>query len=275
MNKILSSILVAASIFGFTESSVADVKEVGDLTTISVEAPFGLPTDNVTDGEIVAHKAFVLKHDNDAKIPVWVAYTLTPQHSEGTIGRQNDFKHDVLIPVGERAELNDYRNSGYDKGHLANNADMAWELDVDQDSFLLSNMAPQLHAFNAGIWEELEENVRGWAFNRQHTILVYDGPIYNKQDKTIGDDKVVVPHAFYKIVVDTKTDETMAFIFPHKAISIKDDMTPYLVSVADVEKATGVTFPIPSDKKRIAGSVWPDDLSKFNADRNAKRKAAK
>jgi endonuclease G len=275
MKKLVASLMLAMASIGFVENSVAQPKEVGDVSTISVEAPYGLPTDNVVDGEIVAHKAFVLKHDNNAKIPVWVAYTLTPQHSEGTIGRQNDFKHDTLIPIGERAELNDYRNSGYDKGHLANNADMAWELDVDQDSFLLSNMAPQLHAFNAGIWEELEENVRGWAFNRQHTMLVYDGPIYNKSDKTIGDDHVVVPHAFYKIVVDTQTNEVMAFIFPHQAISIKADMTPYLVSVYDVEKATGVTFPIPASKKSVASSVWPDDLSKFNSDRNAKKKAAK
>lgn len=274
MSKILASLLLAASFLGFVEPAVSATKEVGQTSSISVEAPFGLPTDNV-DGTIVAHKAFVLKHDNAAKIPVWVAYTLTPQHSEGLVARQDSFKADTLLQVGERAELNDYRNSGYDKGHLANNADMAWELDVDQDSFLLSNMAPQLHAFNAGIWEELEENVRGWAFNRQHTMLVYDGPIYNSQDKTIGNDHVVVPHAFYKIVVDDTTNESMAFEFPHKAISIKDDMTPYLVPVSKIEKDTGVTFPVPGNKTVAAKSVWPDDLSKFKADKAAKKAASK
>lgn len=273
LNKFAKFVIASLLFIGFIEDTAA-VTEVGQTSSISVEAPLGLPTDSV-DGTVVAHKAFVLKHDNAAKIPVWVAYTLTPGHSEGTVARQNDFKSDKLLQEGQRAELNDYRNSGYDKGHLASNADMAWELDVDQDSFLLSNMAPQLHAFNAGIWEELEENVRGWAFNRQHTILVYDGPIYDKSDKTIGEDHVVVPHAFYKIVIDTVSKETMAFIFPHKAISIKDDLKPYLVSVDDVEKATGVAFPVLGSEKTVANAVWPDDLTKFHADRDAKKKAAK
>lgn len=271
MKKFLFGLLIAAGVLGFVETAAA-FKEVGQTSSIAVEAPYGLPTDNV-DGEVVAHKAFVLKHDNAAKIPVWVAYTLTPQHSEGLVARQDSFKADTLIPVGERAELNDYRNSGYDKGHLANNADMAWELDVDQDSFLLSNMAPQLHAFNAGIWEELEENVRGWAFNRQHTMLVYDGPIYDKSDKTIGKNKVVVPHAFYKIVVDVDTKESMAFIFPHKAISIKDDLKPYLVSIDEVERVTGVEFPTLGSEKTAAEAVWPNDLAKYKADK-ARLKAA-
>jgi endonuclease G len=274
MKKLLAALLIAAGVFGLVDGSTAATNEVGQTSSIAVEAPFGLPTDNV-DGTIVAHKAFVLKHDNAAKIPVWVAYTLTPQHTEGLVARQDSFKADALLHEGQRAELNDYRNSGYDKGHLANNADMAWELDVDQDSFLLSNMAPQLHAFNAGIWEELEENVRGWAFNRQHTMLVYDGPIYNKQDKTIGADHVVVPHSFYKIVVDEVTKESMTFVFPHQAISIKADMTPYLVSVDAVEKATGVSFPVPGSKTVVAKVVWPDDLSKFKADKSAKKAAAK
>lgn len=245
----------------------AGVSWTSQCSVASVEAPFGLPTDKVTNGSTLCHKAYVLKHDNAAKIPVWVAYTLTPKHAEGCVPRQDTFIPDPMLPVGQRAELKDYTNSGYDKGHLANNADMAWDLDVDKESFLLSNMAPQVHPFNAGVWEELETNVRGWAFNRQHTMLVYTGPIYNGQDKTIGTNKVVVPHAFYKIVVDTNTNESMAYIFPHQPLSMKADMTPYLVSVQDVQKATGVVFPVPGDKTVKAKAVWPDDIAKFTADK--------
>jgi len=253
----------------FTMPASAGVSWNTQASQCAAEAPYGFPTDKVSHGTFICHTAYALKHDNDAKIPVWVSYTLTPAHAEGCVARQDSFIPDPMLPVGQRAELKDYTNSGYDKGHLANNADMAWDLNVDKESFLLSNMAPQIHPFNAGIWEELETNVRGWAFNRQHTMLVYAGPIYNSSDKTIGHNKVVVPHAFYKIVVDVNTKETMAYIFPHQAISIKNDMTPYLVSVSGVEKATGITFPVPVDKGLVAKSVWSDDIAKFTADKKA------
>jgi endonuclease G len=265
MKKFLAALVIAVSTL---VSAPASYAASTPCAIASVEAPLGLPTDKVV-GTQLCHKAYVLKHDDVAKIPVWVAYTLTPKHSEGCVPRQDSFIPDPLLPVGKRAELKDYTNSGYDKGHLANNADMAWDLNVDKESFLLSNMAPQIHPFNAGIWEELETNVRGWAFNRQHTMQVYTGPIYGPQDKTIGPNKVVVPHAFYKIVIDTATKEEMDFEFPHQALSIKNDMTPYLVPESKIEKDTGITFPVPGNKAVAAKSVWPDDIAKFTADKKA------
>lgn len=227
----------------------------------AAEAPYGFPKDSVARGSVVCHTAYVLKHDNVAKIPAWVSYTLSPEQTEGCFKRSDAFAADPKLRFGGRAEKSDYRRSGYDKGHIANSADMTWDQEVDRESFYLSNMTPQTHAFNAGIWKELEMNVRSWAFTRKHTLLIYAGPIYNASDKTIGDNKVVVPHAFYKIVVDTVTKDSLAFLFPHSAPP-GSDLSPYLTSVEKVEKASGISFslPFPNDKKSV-GTLWTGNLN--------------
>jgi endonuclease G len=226
----------------------------------SAQMPYGEPKDTKTNTAKICRTAYATEHDNVAKIPVWVSYTLTPEHSIGCIARSNAFAADISLPVGSRSELSDYIGNGYDQGHNANDADMSWDLKVEHESFLLSNMSPQLPALNRGIWKVLESNVRAWAYDRKHTLLIYVGPVYDiTKDKTIGTNKVVVADAFYKIVVDTQTKETLAFIFPHKG-AINADLKPFQTSVAEVEKQTGIVFSVPTIKTSIT-LIWPEDLA--------------
>lgn len=233
---------------------------------------FGIPTDSKTNVVTMCRKAYILQEDEVAKIPSWVAYTLTPKETVGCVPRSNAFKADGDLSKGQRSEKSDYAKSGYDIGHIANDADMSWNPDVEKESFLLSNMAPQLPEFNRGIWKVLESDVRAWAYSRNHELVVYAGPIYDSsKDKTIGADKVVVADGFYKIVVDTQTKETLAFIFPHKGAP-DANLVPFLTSVSAVEKATGITFPVPSDKSKV-GNLWQTDLKSVAAEK--KKECAK
>ena len=55
---------------------------------------------------------FVICQDMNWKIPVWVGYHLTENGLEGSEKRTNDFRPDLDLRPGERAELADYRGSG-------------------------------------------------------------------------------------------------------------------------------------------------------------------
>ena len=232
--------------------------------------PFGAPTakPNTTT---ICRSAYMVNHDPVAKIPVWVAYSLQPATAISCLPRDDAFAPDNSIPKGQRAELVDYQKSGYDQGHLANNADMSISAQAAKESFLLSNMSPQLPGVNRGIWKQLESSVRAWTFNQKHNLTVYAGDIWTSTSKTIGPDKVVVPDYLWKVVIDQSTKKSVAFIFPHKEGLDATNLAPFQTTVAAVEKATGLVIPVPDDKN-TKNALPPADL---NAVTNAKKAACK
>jgi endonuclease G len=243
------------------------------IASCSVHAPWGFPKAK-TQGTGICRHAYVTLNDTTAKIPVWVSYTLTPQNALGCVPRSNGFAPDQSLPKGTRAELSDYAKSGYDIGHVAPNGDMSFNDRAEKESFLLTNMYPQLPGLNRGIWKLLETATRGWAVQRGHSIVVYVGAIYGPGDKTIGENKVVVPHMFYKIVTDTVTGEVMAFAFKHEG-GQGNDLVKVRVSIDAIEKASGVAFSFPANAKEVpGGQIWPVDYGALTNAKRAKCKGA-
>jgi len=223
----------------------ASASECHDHTAIGV--PSQAP-------QLLCREGYALSHDGNLKIPIWVQYRLTAQKARGGgVGeRSNDFRADTELYEGGRSELEDYRGSGYDRGHIAPAADMKWSAKAMSESFLLSNMAPQVgKGFNRGIWSKLEARVRSWAIDRGE-VYVISGPIFTKgaehYNETIGPDHVAVPTHFYKIVYDPLRKEAIAFVLPNHESKAKD-LPDYRVSIAAIEKKTGLDFLNRLDKK--------------------------
>ena len=154
--------------------------------------------------------------------------------------RANRFRSDPEIPTGS-ATTADYRRSGYDRGHLAPAADMAFSVQTMADSFFMSNMSPQKPAFNRGIWKRLEEQVRQIAI-REKAIYVVTGPILpKKKTVTIGANQVTVPTHYYKVIFDlTPPRKMIGFILPNEGSD--RPLEDFAVTVDVVEKATGLDF---------------------------------
>lgn len=234
------------------------------MAQCAVDAPYGFPSGK--QGTPLCRLAYATTVDNSAKLPIWTVWTITPAEAIGCIPRTNAFVADQSIPKGQRAEPDDYAGTGYDKGHVAPDGDLSFDQQVEYESFLMTNMMPQSGGLNRGIWKLLETYTRGWAAQKNHNITVYAGPIYNAQDKTIGVNKVVVPHAFYKIVIDNTTKEVLAFIFPH-AGNQGTDISVVQSSVTEVERQTGIKFPLPQ------GAVLNKSAKDFPVDFGALTKA--
>lgn len=204
---------------------------------------FGYPGDEKI---ILKREAYVVGYNPEKKVADWVSYHFTDAYLVKKAARSNDFRPDLDLAPDQRAELKDYRRSGYDMGHLAPAADMTRSKQIMSESFLLSNMAPQVGpGFNRGIWRILEGKVRDWV-RKKKNIYVIDGPIYDSSDgKTIGPDKVVVPERFYKIIVSCTEDgrdlDAIAFILPNKR-SPNNMLPKFIVSIDEIEKATGLDF---------------------------------
>jgi endonuclease G len=196
-----------------------------------------------TTGQVVTHKHYTLSYNEEHEQAEWVAYKLTKENlRKPRVKRAKKFKQDDYVTTLS-AKHSDYTHSGYTRGHLAPAGDMAFSTEAMSETFYMSNMSPQLKEFNGGIWRELEETVRDWAFDNDE-LYVVSGPILNKENiiKKIGHNKVSVPNQFYKIVLDLKEPElkSIAFLMPNeKSIN---PIKSYVVSIDQIEDITGIDF---------------------------------
>lgn len=214
------------------------------LTLVAGEPP---RYDNLTLGApgeadiVIDRIGFALGYVDEHKQSAWVIYKMTRSEVETKVAKRTDrFKADPSIPTGS-AHPDDYRKSGYDRGHLAPAADMAWSEQAMTDSFYMSNIAPQKPAFNRGIWAKLEAQVRAFAVAEEE-IYVVTGPVLPREKTiTIGANAVTVPSHFYKVVYDlTPPCKMIAFVLPNEGSS--RPLSDFAVTVDAVEELTGLDF---------------------------------
>lgn len=191
--------------------------------------------------QIIVHSAYTIQYNEKYEQADWTAYALTGDMLTGVTGRTDDFRPDPAVPTGSATPA-DYKGSGYDKGHLVPANDMAFSPVCMSETFFMSNMSPQVPAFNRGIWKQLEELVRKWAKDNGG-IYIVTGPVLKDGGfDTIGPDRVAVPKRFFKVILDYREPELKAigFIVPNR----KADESPesYAVTVDKVEEETGLDF---------------------------------
>lgn len=187
---------------------------------------------------VVVHKAYTLEYSEEHEQALWVAYLITAGYVDGDAARTNDFREDASVKT-KSADLMDYKRSGYSRGHLCPAGDMKWDATAMSETFLLSNMSPQLQEFNDGIWKKCEERVRTWA-RKYDSLYVVTGPVLKPGLPTIGHNEVSVPELFYKIVYDPHRQVALAFLVPHHGN--KKGPKQFVVSIDEVERITGIDF---------------------------------
>jgi len=147
---------------------------------------------------------FAVLHSGKSKSPVYVAEVLTRERLQAARdeARTDVFFADARVPARERASLDDYRGSGYDRGHMAPAADMADPQSMAQ-SFSLANIVPQAAEHNRGAWAKIETDTRRYVSRTSGPVYVITAPVYAAtQVKTIGAGAVWVPTHLFKLVFD-------------------------------------------------------------------------
>ena len=196
----------------------------------------------------VCREGYSLLHNDLTHIPDWVAEDVTADEIVGKAQRKNNFMPDPETPPPAGATLQNYSGSGFDRGHQAPAADFKSDQELMDQSFFLSNMAPQIgQCFNRGIWADLEDEVRNWAKTRER-LIVFTGPIYPDPVATIGDlvkkkpgDDVAVPKSFFKIIYHPATMHSVAFLLPNKRLCSQDP-NGFVTSIKNIRELTGIDF---------------------------------
>lgn len=228
----------------------AEIDSLKTVTIINLEFPF---TEN--PDEIISHTGYSFLFSNKDKQAIWIAYQLTNAETVKLYNRSERFTPDKSVKSGT-ANDNDYKGSGYDRGHLAPAADMGWSVKAMEESFYYSNMSPQKPSFNRGIWKQLEELTREWAVQNKE-IYIVTGGVLNDSLPSIGKNKVTVPKYFYKVILDYSEPSIkgIGFILPNE--SSKEPLQRYAVTIDSVERFTGINFfyQLPEDQEKVIEST--------------------
>ncbi|PKP14036.1 MAG: endonuclease [Bacteroidetes bacterium HGW-Bacteroidetes-3] len=213
--------------------------ETGSSNRTENTADFNfLPTS--TTGQVVHHQFYSLSYNEKYEQAEWVAYELTSKQLLSIPAKRPYFEQDPKVTT-QSAHYKNFKNSGYNKGHLCPAGDRKFSVEAYNETFFTSNISPQTYEFNSGVWNRLEEKVRYWT-QKYQKLYVVTGGVLTPNLKTIGTEKVAVPKYFYKIILDYNGAETkaIAFLMPHE----KSDkgLYQFVTNIDEIEILTGIDF---------------------------------
>ncbi|KAM4578656.1 endonuclease G, mitochondrial [Fundulus diaphanus] len=214
---------------------------------------------------IRSRESYVTSYDPRTRTASWVIEKLNPTSLTGASNRKFcEFKEDDSVHIFHRATNADYRGSGFDRGHLAAAANHKWSQKAMEDTFYLSNVAPQNPNLNQNTWNNLEKLCRSLT---KHYLNVYvcTGPLYlpRQEDdgklyvryQVIGRNHVAVPTHFFKVLIleqaDGKGVELRSYVLPNEPIDEKVPLERFLVPIETIERASGLLF-VPNIMKRTS-----------------------
>ena len=195
-----------------------------------------LPTSTTSD--VYNRNSYSFSYSEEHEQSEWVAYYLDNDDIANTNFERPFFEQDPIVKT-ESADWRNYKKSGYDKGHLCPAGDRKKSFDDYTETFFTSNISPQEHEFNSGVWNRLEEKVRYWA-TKNDGLYVVTGGVLSDNLETIGKESVSVPKYFYKVLLSKDGSKMIGFLVPHE--NSKQPLYEFVVSVDEIEKMTGIDF---------------------------------
>lgn len=213
----------------------------GDKTFVYAGAPRTTGVTGATPRMLV-NSGYVVGYSDTLGNPLWAAYHLHDVALRDAPPRPERFTIDVrtVAQVAPQA----YDRSGYDRGHMAPNYAIATRYGghAQEETFQMSNVCPQRHALNAGLWKDLEQRIATNYAGRFGEVWVLAGPVFGARPAKLRR-TVAIPEAFYMIVVDESDGRVRAeaFLFPQET-KPGGKLDDYLTSIDEIEQRTGLDF---------------------------------
>ena len=250
----LTALLPAASFAELAPRDCTDHFVAGDLPEVgSARTP---------KTHLLCFSEYAVLHSGLSKTPVWSAEHLTSERIETaeTLKRKNSFHAENALPESERAELSDYKGSGFDRGHMSPSGDMSTPKG-QRESFSLANMIPQDPCSNEEQWEGIESAVRSLV-KQEDEVFVVTGPIYpaDADISQIGDG-VLIPPQIFKAIYIPSLNAGAAYVAPNTA-----DKEFTVVTLQDLKGIIDIdVFPNVAHKVKVAAFDLPSpEPAKFH-----------
>ena len=239
---------------------------MSEIPSLRRETRYGIPAAD----QVLFNRYYLIGYSYYFRQAKWALEIMSSDReylAANDVERDDNFRPDFRIPEMFRADLVDYKNSGFERGHLVASADKLETQLQNSETFLLSNMSPQFPAFNKKIWKELETEVRNLdAKNNIFETYVLSGPIFDfiKKVNSVGTEdgngvSIPIPHAYFKSILTENNRGTLnmwSFIIPNK--NTDEPLSSFQVSTTEVEKYAGIQL-----WERLMGSKMEKEKSKI------------
>lgn len=220
-----------------SDSLIEEVVRPKEMRSFSIGSSFDFyPTSS--SGTVIHREGYSFSYSEKFEQSEWVAYELSATDFSKRDFKRPFFMKDPKVKT-QSADWRNYKKSGYDKGHLCPAADRKSSYQAYAETFFTSNVSPQRHDFNDGVWNRLEQKTRYWA-KKYNGLYVVTAGVLTGDLKTIGSEKVAVPNYFYKIIMTADSKRMIGFLVPHK--NSDRPLYEFVVSVDKIEKLTGIDF---------------------------------
>lgn len=205
---------------------------------------------------------YSVEWDTKKRSQRWSCYQMTASNRVSKTSRYysdtNQYPYDPELKVNEYFSYDPFRGSGYDHGHICPSADRLYSKDANYQTFYLTNMQPQYHVFNAGIWEIMEGKLRSWihqSSNTKDTLFVCKGGTIDSVETaggvkdpiltTLKNGLIVPKYFFMALLYKSKNGsyKALAFWVEHKNEDHSNDpLSKYVINIDELERLTGIDF---------------------------------
>ncbi|RRD80154.1 DNA/RNA non-specific endonuclease [Alloprevotella sp. OH1205_COT-284] len=238
-----------------------------------------------TENIISVHKAqdveditLSLEWDTNKKAQRWSCFQFHGGTPNNNVERKNDFRQDPNIPSHLQPTHKDYASTGYDRGHMCASEDRQTTQEHNSQTFFMTNMHPQLHSHNGGIWKRLEELVQKWGYNRSFcdTLYAVKAGTIDKETDLLGymqaaksNMKLPIPKYFYMAILSFKKGQdgkgqyqAIGFWTVHDGVNYKKvKLNTLACSIKELEAKTGIDFfcNLPDDIEKMVEEAYDPD----------------
>ena len=218
-----------------TEAPAGSVSFAGTPRRVSAPAP--------ADIRVIDRGEFIIGWSDSLRHPVWCAYHVTrsPVHESN---RRANFTKDRSLPASPSPD--DYRNSGFDRGHMVPNHAIVTRFgeDAQRMTYMMSNISPQTPSLNRGVWRDFEHRIADLWTARYGEIWVVVGCISSVANReTVSGSNIDVPKAYYQIVIAQEGMDvrSLAVLFPQN-VPWRAWAARNIVTIRELEERTGLDF---------------------------------
>lgn len=235
----------------YTNKNANDARQYPEAARLEMPRLRGSVVDMFLVKRIGSDINFCIEWDKSRKAQRWTAFRWDINNSGGYVKREDEFYEDYEIPEEFRTSRANYSGSGYTRGHICASADRWNSLEHNRQTFIYSNMQPQLYDFNGGIWAVMEAKVRTWKPQRATDTLYVakGGTIYGDQVLQYTSTGLYVPKYFFMAVLAKNSSATnggykaIGFWIEHRGdYGNTSNVSPYIVSIDRLEELTGIDF---------------------------------